>query len=85
MSIPRSVHGGQTDFLHDDLNGEVLPLNDFAGFTAAVHSLVADVGKRHAIARLNKVDVKGFSMESCAKRYEALIRDVIARADQYDR
>ncbi|MEX2126170.1 MAG: glycosyltransferase family 4 protein [Woeseia sp.] len=70
-------HGGQTDFLQNGINGAVLPLNDLDGFTSAVGVLVTDPEKRKTIAERNKVDVERFYIESCAKQYEALFREVV--------
>ena len=68
--------GGQTDYLVSGVNGAVLPLNDFASFTAAAHELVTNAEKRRTISERNRRDVEPFFIENCARRYETLFYEL---------
>jgi len=72
-------HGGQTDFLQTGVNGSVLTLNDFDGLVASSRDLIADPDKRQIMSGQNRQDVEKYFIENCARRYEALFSQVIAR------
>lgn len=73
-------HGGQTDYLTDGINGAVIPLNDFDRFVASVRELVGDPGRRAAMSARNLEDVEKYFIDNCARRYEELFEQVIARS-----
>lgn len=72
-------HGGQTDFLEDNLTGYLLPLNDLRGFENRCRILIRDRHMRRRMGEENARRVEGFFIDRCARRYEAIFQEVIAK------
>jgi glycosyltransferase involved in cell wall biosynthesis len=69
--------GGQTDFLHSDQTGYVVPLNDRQAFTRGVIALHDDPSLRRRIAEQNRQSVEAYLIDSCARRYETVFEMAI--------
>jgi glycosyltransferase involved in cell wall biosynthesis len=72
-------HGGQTDFLQNDRNGYVVPLNDLDGLRARCQQLIENSQLRKSIGQNNKELVKEFYIDNCAKLYENLFYETISQ------
>jgi glycosyltransferase involved in cell wall biosynthesis len=72
-------HGGQTDFLEDSVTGNVLPLNDLASFEKGCRCLIEDRGMRRRMGQENLLRVEEFFVERCARKYEAVLQEAVAR------
>ena len=72
-------HGGQTDFLQNDRNGYVVPLNDLEELRARCQQLIENSQLRKSIGQNNKDLVKEFYIDNCAKLYEDLFYETISQ------
>jgi L-malate glycosyltransferase len=72
-------HGGQGDFLEDGETGYLVRLNDRAMLEARCRALIASPEARRAIGAANLRRAGGLLIDSCARQYEALFAEVIAR------
>lgn len=70
-------HGGQTDFLADDENGYVVPLNETTLFQERIEKLQADEAKRKTMSAVNLSAVESHFIDTCAKEYEDLFDRVL--------
>lgn len=70
-------HGGQTDFLCDQLTGYLIPLNDTALFEERCALLVSDVGLRQSMGAYSRRRVEEYYIDRCAERYESLFERVV--------
>lgn len=68
--------GGQTDFIRNDVNGYAVPLNDLEALVSAVRDLMSDKAKRLTMSNTNLREVRSLFIDSCARRYEAIFREV---------
>ena len=71
--------GGQTDFLKSDETGFVVPLNDEAKFVRALQQLHVDREARVRYGQHNLHLVENFFIDACARRYEEVFEEAIAR------
>jgi glycosyltransferase involved in cell wall biosynthesis len=71
--------GGQTDFLASGETGHVVRLNDKDALTRATTALLLDHGCRKKMGRRNLELVENYFIDTCARRYEELFEEVIAR------
>lgn len=69
-------HGGQTDFLKDEVNGFLVPLNDRDRFLDRCRLLIRDSGRRQEMARINQKAVEDFYIDRCAAQYEQVFAKV---------
>ena len=70
-------HGGQTDFLSDEENGYIIPLNNLALFTEKSKKLVNDEELRKSIGKKNCQMVEEYYIDRCAAKYEDLFKEVV--------
>jgi glycosyltransferase involved in cell wall biosynthesis len=73
------AHGGQTDFLADNTSGYLVPLNDQNAFTNRCATVAGDKQLRLKFGSNNLDTVEEYFIDRCAKRYEDVFLDVIAR------
>ena len=71
--------GGQTDFLRSNETGFVAPLNDEAAFVRALKQLHDDRNARAGYGRHNLQLVENYFIDTCARRYEEVFEQAIAR------
>jgi glycosyltransferase involved in cell wall biosynthesis len=71
--------GGQTDFLRSNETGFVAPLNDEAAFVRALKHLHDDRSARAGYGRHNLQLVENYFIDTCARRYEEVFEQAIAR------
>jgi glycosyltransferase involved in cell wall biosynthesis len=72
-------HGGQADFLKDDENGYLVPLNDLKTFKQRCQLLISSPDLRARLASNNKRRVEEYYIEKCAANYENVFNEVLAR------
>ena len=73
--------GGQTDFLDDGGTGALVPLNDEKTFADAVRRYMKSSEQRASAGEENLRRVESFFIDTCAREYEALFEEMIARAN----
>lgn len=73
-------HGGQTDFLDDDVTGAVIPLGDTVRFGEAIRRLREDDAFRGTCSANNRMRVRDYYADRCAQRYIAAFESTIAAA-----
>jgi glycosyltransferase involved in cell wall biosynthesis len=71
------AHGGQTDFLHDQETGYLLPLNDADLFAERCKRLAESPELRHAMGACNRRRVEAYYIEHCAARYASLFERIV--------
>jgi glycosyltransferase involved in cell wall biosynthesis len=71
--------GGQTDFLRSNETGFVAPLNDEAAFVRSLKQLHDDRSARAGYGRHNLQLVENYFIDTCARRYEEVFEQAIAR------
>jgi glycosyltransferase involved in cell wall biosynthesis len=69
-------HGGQTDFLKNEVNGFLVPLNDRERFLDRCRLLARNPGLRGSMARTNREAVEEYFIDRCAARYEQVFTEV---------
>lgn len=69
-------HGGQTDFLKNEVNGFLVPLNDREGFLDRCRLLTRNPGMRESMTRTNREAVEDYYIDRCADRYEQVFTEV---------
>jgi glycosyltransferase involved in cell wall biosynthesis len=74
--------GGQTDFLKSGETGFVVRLNDEPAFTRAIVDLGTDPHGRRRFGDHNRALVENYFIDTCARRYEEVFEEVVARAAQ---
>jgi len=62
-------HGGQTDFLKDEVTGYLVKLGDADTFVCKVRNLMSSSKLREKIGNHNKLYVKKYYISSCADQY----------------
>jgi glycosyltransferase involved in cell wall biosynthesis len=72
-------HGGQTDFLSNQITGYLVPLNDLNTFTASCFHLLQNSELRQQISQENLRRIDDLYIEYCAERYEAIFEEAIQR------
>lgn len=70
--------GGHNDFLEAGVTGDVVPLNDRAGFARACQRLIADRAARERAGAENLRRAERYLIDRCAERYEATLYRVAA-------
>ena len=65
-------HGGQTDFLSDQVNGFVVNLNDEKRFQHSIEQLAEQPELVEKYGKANLRDVEDYFIETCALQYEEL-------------
>jgi glycosyltransferase involved in cell wall biosynthesis len=76
LSVVCYDHGGQTDFLKDEVNGFLVPLNDRERFLDRCRILIRDSGRREEMARRNQKAVEDYYIDRCADQYEQVFTEV---------
>jgi glycosyltransferase involved in cell wall biosynthesis len=71
--------GGQTDFLHEEKNALLVPVNDPVSLSQAVHRLATDQALRQRMVSQNKQDVKTYYLETTVKRFEDVLQQALGR------
>lgn len=71
-------HGGQTDFLKDQITGYLVPLNDLGVFEDRCRSLIRDRDLRRKFGQENLRQVEEFFIDRCAERYEGVFQEAVA-------
>jgi glycosyltransferase involved in cell wall biosynthesis len=72
-------HGGQTDFLKNEVNGFLVPLNDRERFLDRCRLLSRNSGLRQDMTRTNREAVEDYYIDRCAARYEQVFTEVCQR------
>ncbi|MCB2012738.1 MAG: glycosyltransferase family 4 protein [Geminicoccaceae bacterium] len=71
--------GGQTDFLRDGETGRLTGVGDHDGFVEALRKLAESPGERRRMGVRNREIVESYFIEHCARSYEELFEEVLAR------
>jgi glycosyltransferase involved in cell wall biosynthesis len=78
-----SNHGGLAELVDHERTGLLTPPNDATALAAAMQSLIADQGRRDALAQGARAKADSFMAKSIIPRIESIYRDVrFARAPQ---
>ena len=72
-------HGGQTDFLQNDVTGYLVPLNHLNMFASACLKLLKKSEIRQRMSRENLRRIDELSIENCAESYETIFKEAIQR------
>jgi glycosyltransferase involved in cell wall biosynthesis len=72
-------HGGQTDFLKSGQTGYLVRLNDKKSFLDCCDHLARNKGACRRMGEENMRRVEEFFIDQCARRYEVVFQDTIAR------
>lgn len=78
LAVVAPDHGGQTDFLADDVTGRVVPAHDQHALVRAIAWVAEHPDARTRYARENLTRWRRFTVERCAERYERLFERVRA-------
>jgi glycosyltransferase involved in cell wall biosynthesis len=70
-------HGGQTDFLRDQENGYLLPLNDVDLYAERCQRLVSNLELRKTMGAYNRQQVEDYYIDNCASRYASLFERTV--------
>ncbi|HEX9757390.1 MAG TPA: glycosyltransferase family 4 protein [Nitrospiria bacterium] len=70
-------YGGQTDFLKDQKNGYLIPLNNLKEFEARCLFLVQNQSLRKKMGQDNSRRVEELFIDRCAEQYESIFYEVI--------
>ncbi|MDX1541981.1 MAG: glycosyltransferase family 4 protein [Geminicoccaceae bacterium] len=70
--------GGQNDFLMSGVTGTVVPLNDRAGFAAAVADLLTDPERCRMMGEHNRERVEPYLADNCVRQYETVFEQVLS-------
>jgi glycosyltransferase involved in cell wall biosynthesis len=71
-------NGGHTDYLKDQVNGFLVPLNDLEQFGERCKQLVENAGLRKKYGENNCQLIEEYYLDACAARYETLFSQTIA-------